>query len=102
MKPDSDALLDSLFRAARHADPDEFPTPLGFETRVLARLREERRNSLPAFCWRLSPLFASLLLLAMIWLGRLEAVESPTDAAWLESAPVHEELLLLAFPADLP
>jgi hypothetical protein len=102
MKPETDPLLDSLFRAARHADPDDFPVPLGFETRLMARIREERRNAFPAICWRLSPVFASLLVLAVVWLGRLEAVETPAETAWFETGAAHEELLFLAFPADVP
>ena len=63
-----DEELDSLLRAVR----DEAPADLGriefgFETRLLARLREERRSSWLAWAWRLCPYAAALAIAAGVW-----------------------------------
>jgi hypothetical protein len=63
MNPDP---LDRLFAAARADVPDTSRAEFGFETRLLARLRENN-GSIFAFAWRLCPYFAALALLACAW-----------------------------------
>lgn len=65
MKPDE--ALDQMFAAARqhHADPARLE--LGFEARVLARIREERSGGWFSWAWRMSPYFAALALAASAW-----------------------------------
>ncbi len=59
--------LAALFRAARentgHLDRIEY----GFETRTLARIREERGSSSLAWAVRLCPFAAALALMAGLW-----------------------------------
>lgn len=61
------APLDALFRAARE-DADDFGRlEYGFETRVLARVREERASSWLAWAARLCPFAAALAIAAGMW-----------------------------------
>ena len=72
MNPDdrhqlSDAELDTLFRSTRNDEGGAGWKEFGFETRVLARLREERRSSWLAWAWRLCPYAAALALATGVW-----------------------------------
>lgn len=64
MKPDE--RLNDLFRAARKAPAPE-GRELGFETRLLARLREEQRGGLGMLAWRFLPYFAAVTVVAAVW-----------------------------------
>ena len=64
----SDEELDRLLRAAHDETPiDLGRIEFGFETRLLARLREERRSSWLAWAWRLCPFAAALAIAAGVW-----------------------------------
>jgi hypothetical protein len=63
--PDGD--LDELFRAVREDQDFSGGVAFALETRVLARLREERRGSWLALAWRLCPYVAALAIAAGIW-----------------------------------
>ncbi len=76
----TDERLDALFAAARDEAPDVSRTEFAFETRVLARVREERRTSLLAWAWRLTPFFAALAILAGIWCYAQTGFETDPDA----------------------
>ncbi len=67
MKNNPDEQLDALFRAAREQPIDTSRAEYGFETRLLARLREERGGSVNAWAWRLAPFFAALAIAAGLW-----------------------------------
>src|SRR5580698_5161500 len=69
MKDDSDKRLDELLSAVRAQKPDTSRLEYGFETRLMARLREERSAARPwyAFAWRLSPVFAGIVVALGIW-----------------------------------
>jgi polyferredoxin len=68
MNDDSDKRLDELFAAARAQTPDTSHVDYGFETRLLARIREEREAA-PwyAFAWRLTPVFAAIVVALGAW-----------------------------------
>ncbi len=89
MKPDP---LDALFRAAREDAPDTSRAEFGFETRVLARIRAERRASWQGWAWRLCPFFASLAVAAGAWFYQNSEVapdgESFYDAVKLAGSPL--------------
>ena len=74
MKPDDS--LDRLFAAARECKPNTARLDLGFEARVLARIREERGGAWFAWAWRMCPYFAALALAAGAW-GYLHADGMP-------------------------
>ena len=59
--------LDALFRASRENTGDFDRLEYGFETRTLARLREERGTSWLAWAARLCPFAAALALAAGVW-----------------------------------
>ena len=73
MNPDDcnlppDEELDRLLHAARAGVPTELGRiEFAFETRLLARLREERRSSWLAWAWRLCPYAAALAIAAGVW-----------------------------------
>jgi hypothetical protein len=89
MKPDP---LDALFRAVREDAPDTSRAEYGFETRVLARIRAERRTSWQGWAWRLCPFFASIAVLAGAWFYQNREVapdgESFYDAVKLAGSPL--------------
>ena len=59
--------LEALFQAARQAQPNTSRAEFGFETRLLARCREEAaRPHVGWLAWRLAPIFAALTL-ALAW-----------------------------------
>lgn len=67
MPTNPDLNLDRLFRAARAEEADTSRFEFAFETRMLARLREERSASVFAWSWKLAPFFAALALAACWW-----------------------------------
>jgi len=69
MKDESDKRLDELLSAVRAQKPDTSRLEYGFETRLMARLREEGSAAKPwhAFAWRLSPVFAGIVVALGIW-----------------------------------
>ncbi len=76
--------LDQLFADARAAAPDHSRLEYAFETRLLARLAEERSGSVFSWAWRLCPYFAALALAAAFW--------SRTTTAWVQAqAPLWAE-----------
>jgi hypothetical protein len=74
----ADDSLDRLFAAAREHEPDTARLDLGFETRVLARIREERSGSWASWAMRMCPYFAALALAAGAW-AYLNADGLPTS-----------------------
>lgn len=80
MNPDQK--LDALLRAARDAAPDTASTEFAFETRLLARLREERGGAWFAIALKLSPLFAALVLAAAAWCHSSASIEPDPTYAW--------------------
>lgn len=77
MNPDD--RLDSLFRAAREITPDTARTEHAFETRVAARLREERGASWLAWGWRLSPFFAALAVASAVWCHANTGIDADSE-----------------------
>jgi hypothetical protein len=67
MEKNPDESLDRLFAAARHEQPEVGRGDFAFETRVLARIREERSSNWFSWAWRMSPYFAALALAASAW-----------------------------------
>ncbi|MEO6739351.1 MAG: hypothetical protein ABIP20_03805 [Chthoniobacteraceae bacterium] len=59
--------LDALFHAARENADDFDRLEYGFETRTLARIREERGSSWLSWATRLCPFAAALALAAGVW-----------------------------------
>jgi hypothetical protein len=72
--------LDALFDLARKHRPDTSKAEFAFETRMLARLRDERNpGSVWAMVsWRLAPFFAACVLALTLW--HAEVVTETSDA----------------------
>jgi hypothetical protein len=89
--------LDRLFAAARADEPDTARLDLGFESRVLARIREERTGSWFAWAMRMCPYFAALALAAGAWAylnsDGLPESESLTAALREGGVPVFDYFL---------
>ena len=89
MNPDP---LDALFRTVREDAPDTSRAEFGFETRVMARIRAERRSSWQGWAWRLCPFFTALAVAAGAWFyghrDGLPETESFYDAVRLAGTPV--------------
>lgn len=66
MKADDDS-LDRLFAAAREHRPEPSPLDLGFEARLMSRIREDRSGSWFSWAWRMCPYFAALALAVGAW-----------------------------------
>jgi hypothetical protein len=69
MSDNEDSQLDDLFRASRTTPPDTSHAEFGFETRLMARIREEREQSgwLAAWAWKLCPVFACVVVALTVW-----------------------------------
>lgn len=80
MNPDQK--LDALLRAAREAAPDPDRAEFAFETRLLARLREERGGAWFVVAWKLSPLFAALVVAAAAWCLWSTSLQPEPDYVW--------------------
>jgi hypothetical protein len=65
----NDEQLNQLFQAARESRPDTSRAEYGFETRLLAALREDRDHatSWAALTWRLMPVFAAIVVVTGVW-----------------------------------
>lgn len=86
-----DRQLDNLLHAAREEGECTGRVEFGFETRMLARLREERRSSWLAWAWRLCPYAAALALVAGAW-----------SYAHLDDSPESESVYAAVRLAGMP
>lgn len=85
MPTNPDLNLDRLFRAARGESLDTSRFEFAFETRLLARLREERNASVFAWSWKLAPFFA-VLAIAAAWWSQSTVAQTDSMAALVEQA----------------
>ena len=97
MNTDPEASLDALFRAARTGEPDTARAQFGFETRLMARLREDRGTSLFAWAWKLAPFFAAIALAAGWW-GQLSVAQVETTASAVADVALQgDDSVLMSF-----
>ena len=92
-----DEKLDRLFQAARLVPLDTTKLDFGFETRLMAQVRQERERVLPwgVWSWRLLPVLASLVLILGAWAWR---VPFSVEADLAQLAPTSEtEQTLVAY-----
>jgi len=96
MSDNPEEILQSLFSAARAAQPDTSRLEFGFETRFGARLREETRGSLGTWAWKLCPFFAAIALAAGWW--NYSNLRSDADAQIVvEATTSNDDQTLLAY-----
>lgn len=93
--------LDRLFETARRERVDTAPVELGFETRLMARLREERAAAAPwaAWAWRLCPLFAAIVIALSAW-NFFALRGSPADLQAAILAGDEQEFLISRLAGD--
>jgi hypothetical protein len=89
--------LHALLGTVRAHRPDTSRLEYGFETRLLARLREERSTSVFAWAWRLCPYFAALAVAAAFWSRTTTAMVQREAPVWVEAAQTGEEQTLVAY-----
>ena len=79
--PNQDHQLDTLFALARSRRPDTSAAEFAFETRLLARLRDQRETSSvwAMVSWRMIPFFAACVVALTLW--QAEASSDANDAA---------------------
>ncbi len=91
-----DKRLDDLFAAARRAEFYDAGRELGFETRVMSKIRTAREVRTPFFlwAWRLVPAFILVVVVLGIW----ASVSEPPRLADLSdvSRIGNEETMLVA------
>ena len=65
----NDEQLNELFRTVRESRPDTSRVEYGFETRLLAAIRDARKQPTPlaTLAWRLMPAFAAVVIVAGVW-----------------------------------
>lgn len=95
MSDPSPTSLEALLAAARQAEPDFSRLEYAFETRLLARLAEERRDSVGSWAWRLCPFFAALALAAALWSHLSDASALETHHLVMEADRQGQEMALL-------
>lgn len=78
----NDEQLNQLFQAARGSHPDTSRAEYGFETRLVAALRENREQPTPwaALTWRLMPVFAAIVVVTGAWSYNVQS-QTGTEAA---------------------
>jgi hypothetical protein len=95
MNTDPDRHLEALFAAARAEGlRDTGRAEFGFETRLMARVREEKRlgSTVFAWAWRLCPFFAAVAVATALW------SRSQLDADLIaHAAGLDEESVLVAY-----
>ncbi len=93
----NDEKLDRLFAAARETDPYPVDREYGFETRVMAKIRETRQGEIPflSCAWRLIPVFVTLLVLIVVWMYASES-NYAIDMSAINSIG-NEDTTLVAF-----
>lgn len=69
MKNDSEERLSRIFAAVRSAEPDTSNLEQYFETRVMARIREQqvKRKSWAVLAWRMVPVFATVVVVLLVF-----------------------------------
>jgi len=88
--------LDALFAAARAQRPDTSRAEYGFETRLMARLRERRQPDTVSLwsvvSWRLAPFFAVCVIALAIWQSSLSSDSDDAATAAGLNNPVAGEI----------
>jgi hypothetical protein len=88
MSDNADERLERLFAAARNVRMDTSAQEEYFETRLMARLRERRREGIPwyALMWRMVPVFAVLVILIAVYSTSFKPPSSDDMFAAISSA----------------
>ncbi|MEQ1860698.1 MAG: hypothetical protein ABMA13_12255 [Chthoniobacteraceae bacterium] len=102
MPTNPDSNLDRLLSAARADAPDTSRFEFAFETRLLARLREERNASVFAWAWKLAPFFAVLAIVAGFWSHSTTATADSLAILVAEASEGSAEVTLVSYLTGAP
>jgi len=97
----NDEQLNRLFKAARAVISDTERAELGFETRLLARVRLERVPFIPwaVIAWRLMPAFVVIVVAVGVWAIAAPGA-GPTDLRSVIVGDQEERTLVTYFTGD--
>jgi len=88
--------LDAIFALARQQRPDTSRAEYGFETRLMARLRERRMPDAASvwsvITWRMAPLFAACVVALALWQALVSAEANDAAVATGLNNPVAGEI----------
>jgi len=94
--PNFDPIVDRLFEAARGDAPDTSRAEFAFETRLMARIREEQSSSIFAWAWKLAPFFAVVLIAVSLWNRPTAAQLNGTATMVADAVRQHPNRILLS------
>jgi len=99
MKDKMDQRLDRLFAAARAEQADMSPADEFFESRLLARIKEQRESAVPwyAAAWRLLPAFAAVSAMITVCALTFNPAESSDIFAAISSG--QDEIVAISYLA---
>jgi hypothetical protein len=100
--PNPSDTIDRLIRAAREEAPDTARLEFAFETRLLARLREDRSTSIYAWAWKLAPFFAAVVVAVGLWNRATTAHLNATANLMADAVRQHPERLILSLTKREP
>ena len=100
--PNPDETIARLLRAVREDAADTSRQEFAFETRLMARLREERSGSVFAWAWKLAPFFATVVLAVGICNRATTAHLNATASIMADAVREHPERLILSLTAREP
>jgi hypothetical protein len=100
--PNSDETITRLLRAVREDAADTSRQEIAFETRLMARFREERNGSVFAWAWKLAPFFAAVVLAVGVWNRPTTAHLNATASIMADAVREHPERLILSLTAREP
>jgi hypothetical protein len=95
--PNADEMLDRLFRAARNEAPGGASLEFAFETRVMARLRDDASAGLFTWAWKLAPFFAALAVAAGLWSRSASAQADAIATLISEASRTQAEAALVSY-----
>ena len=94
--PNTDPMLDRLFEAVRSEAPDTSRVEFAFETRLMARIREEQSSSVFTWAWKLAPFFAAILVAVGLWNRPTAAELNGTATMVADAVRRHPNRILLS------
>lgn len=100
--PISDPQLNRLFRAAASESRECYRGEFAFETRVMARIREDGNGSIATWAWRLAPFFGALAIAAGIWSQSTMAAADSLGSIAVEASRASGSSQLLMFLTGEP
>jgi len=88
--------IDRLFDAAREEAVDTSRLEFAFETRLLARIRDEQTSSIFAWAWKLAPFFAAVVIAVGLWNRPSAAELNGTATMVADAVRQHPNRILLS------